>query len=240
MTVRRPIVGLSAYEEAAAWTHWRTEAVLVPSDYVRAIERAGGLAILLPSSSPLPGELLEIVDAVVLTGGPDLAPASYGALADPRTGVSQAARDQFELDLTLSATEQSVPLLGICRGLQVLNVARGGTLHQHLPDVVGNNSHQPVLGGYGHHDVYILKGSALEDVLGTPTAIVPTHHHQGVDRLGKGLAPVAWAADGTIEALEDPSRPFLVAVQWHPEVGEDPALFDGLVLAARQAMNRHR
>lgn len=230
----RPVVGLTAVGVRAAWGVWDTEAVLLSQAYVTAVVAAGGVPVLLP---PLPGvveDALPRLDAVVLTGGQDVDPDRYGQRPGTHTQEPSAERDGAELGLAVAAVAAGIPVLGICRGLQVLNVARGGTLHQHLPDLVGTDDHAPTPGVYATHPVVVDGGSRLAAVLGrTVLDAVPTYHHQGVDRLGAGLAVSARAPDGTVEGVEDPSVPFCVAVQWHPEVGTDLRLFEGLVEAAR-------
>jgi putative glutamine amidotransferase len=232
---RAPVIGLSAYCEAARWRAWDTETVLLPRRYADSVAAAGGIPVLLP---PLPGieDALARLDGLLLSGGGDIDPARYGAEADPRSGSIHANRDAAEFALIEAAMAHRVPVLGICRGLQVINVARGGTLHQHLPDVVGHEDHAPAPGVYGAHPVRVSPGTRLGQILDGEEITTPTSHHQAVDKLGAGLIATAWAPDGTIEALEPEDGadgPFLVAVQWHPEVGDDPRLFRALVAAAR-------
>ncbi len=233
----RPIVGITCYEEEAAWGSWRTVAAIIPVSYVRAIERAGAIAVLLPPQNLTPAEAEEVVarlDGLVVSGGNDIDPTYYGASAHHQTVVAGGERDALELAAIGAAVEGEVPTLAICRGLQVLNVARGGTLVQHLPDVLGHEGHSPTPGSFGEHAVHIEPGTKLASVLSWKSAGVPTHHHQAIADLGRGLTPSAHADDGVIEAVEDPTVPFLLGVQWHPEAGADPALFDALVTAARE------
>jgi putative glutamine amidotransferase len=232
----KPLIGLTAYEETAAWNQWEDRAALLPARYVRAVEKAGGLPVLIPVQELTAEDAKRLVgrlDGVILTGGPDVDPVLYGAVVHPKTSQPRHDRDVIETAVC-EAASGSRPLLAICRGLQVLNVARGGTLHQHLPDLLGNDSHSPQAHGYGTHDVRLSSGTLLSKMIGSDSAPVPTHHHQAIERLGAGLTVTATADDGTIEAVEDPSVTFLVGVQWHPEAGEDPALFEGLVAAARE------
>jgi len=235
----RPVIGLSAYLTRAEWGVWDVDATLLPQAYLDAVAAAGGLPIVLPALPGVVGELLDRVDGVLIAGGPDVDPGRYGAEPGPATQPPCRARDAAEAELVSGAAERGLPLLGICRGLQVLNVVRGGTLVQHVPDVVGTDLHSPAPGRYGTHDVRVADGSRLAAVLGgqdgapVERTAVPSYHHQAVDTLGAGLVPVAWADDGLVEALEDPGLPFCLGVQWHPEVGDDPALFTGLVAAAR-------
>ena len=229
----RPVVGITTYAEPARWGPWNCPAVLVPADYVRHVSGAGAVPVLLP---PLGGdvEVLDRLDGLVLSGGADVDPARYGADRSPRTGPPQPQRDEAELALLGAAIERDLPVLAVCRGLQVLNVLRGGTLVQHLPDVVGNDAHGPAPGVYADNRVRVAEGSGLAGLVGTE-ATWACHHHQAIDRLGAGLTAVAWADDGTIEAAELTGARFVVGVQGHPEVGDDAALFAGLVAVARPA-----
>lgn len=236
----RPVIGLSAYAVRAEWGVWDAAATLLPQAYVDAVLRAGGLPIVLPALPGAIGEILDRVDAVLIAGGPDVEPARYGADAGPDTQPPSRVRDAAESELVTGATRRGMPVLGICRGLQLLNVVRGGTLVQHLPDVVGTELHCPEPGRYGRHEVKVEPGSLLAAVLGGADArpvertVVPSYHHQAIESLGAGLVVTARADDGVIEAAEDPRLPFCLGVQWHPEVGDDPALFDGLISAARR------
>lgn len=232
----RPVVGITAYAEPARWRVWEAEAVLVPRAYVDQVAAAGGVPVVLPPQPDLLPEALARVDAVLLAGGPDVDPARYGAEAHPLTGAPAHERDLAEVAALAAATDPRAPrpLLAVCRGMQLLNVLRGGTLRQHLPDDVGHDGHAPAPGTYGAHRVRLAPASALAAVLGAEAVDVPSYHHQGIGELGSGLVASAWADDGTVEALEDPSLPFCLGVQWHPEVGADPSLFEALVAAARR------
>jgi putative glutamine amidotransferase len=209
------------------------EAALLPVPYVRAVERAGGVPVLLPPTATLRGlgALVERLDGVVLAGGGDVDPDLYGAVRHAETGPPQPQRDRFELALARAVIDADVPFLAICRGMQVLNVARGGALVQHLPSAVGHHGHAPETGIVGHHPVRISGTSRVGEILGD-AADVPTYHRQAVGRLGKGLTAVAWADDQVVEAVELPGHRFGVAVQWHPEEGRDGRLFEALVAAA--------
>jgi gamma-glutamyl-gamma-aminobutyrate hydrolase PuuD len=231
--VSRPVVGITTYRETARWGVWNCPAVLLPADYVRQVSDAGGVPVLLPPIAD-DVEVLERLDALVLAGGADVDPARYGADRSPRTGPAATDRDDAELALLAGALERDLPVLAVCRGLQLLTVLRGGTLAQHLPDVVGNDAHGPSPGTYGDNAVAIAPGSRLAGLVGTE-ATWACHHHQAVDRLGEGLTAVAWARDGTVEAVELDGARFVVGVQGHPEVGDDARLFAGLVEAARRA-----
>jgi len=223
----KPVIGLSSYAEQARWAVWDSPAVLLPLAYAEQVAAAGGVPVLLP---PLPGigAAAGRLDGLVLTGGGDIGPAAYRAEPHPRTARVSEQRDRAELDLLAAGLAGGLPVLGICRGLQILNVARGGTLHQHLPDVPGLDdlaAHTPAPGSYGSHLVRIAPASRLAEILGpagadgpgAPERAVPTSHHQAIDRLGDGLRISARAPDGTVEAIEDPSRRFLIGVQWHAE-----------------------
>jgi gamma-glutamyl-gamma-aminobutyrate hydrolase PuuD len=226
----RPVVGITTYHETARWGVWDCPAVLVPADYVHQISAAGGVPVLLP---PIAGhvEVLDRVDAVLLAGGADLDPAHYGAERAPETGEPHPHRDEAELVLLAAALERDLPVLAVCRGLQLLTALRGGSLVQHLPDVVGTDVHVPAPGTYGNNRVRIAPGSRLAALIGTE-AIWACHHHQAVETLGTGMTAVAWADDGTVEAAELGGARFVIGVQGHPEVGDDRRLFEGLVAAA--------
>jgi gamma-glutamyl-gamma-aminobutyrate hydrolase PuuD len=219
-------------------------AALLALSYVHQVTAAGGIPVLLP---PVPGiaGALDSLDALVLSGGADLDPASYGAPRHPATGPLMPGRDAAEFPLLAGAVNRGLPVLAICRGLQLVNAARGGTLHQHLPDLVGNDSHEGRPGRFGRHEVRVDPRSRLGRLLGPPGSRgelrldVPTSHHQAIDRLGPGLVATAWAADGTIEAIEPSDGDgFLIAVQWHPEAGTDPRLFRALIHFAQERATR--
>src|SRR5215467_4220895 len=226
----RPVIGISAYSQQARWGSWDLPAVLLPRRYTDMVAAGGGQPVLLP---PQPGvaSLLDRLDGLVLSGGGDIDPARYGADRDP----ANPRRDDAEIELARQAIAAGLPLLGICRGLQVVNVALGGTLHQHLPALVGHDGHSPEQHGYGSHKVSVAAGSQLAGILGRTEAAVPTHHHQSVGRLGEGLVATAWTDDGTVEAAElaEPAS-FMIAVQWHPEAGDDLSLFGALAAAAER------
>jgi putative glutamine amidotransferase len=202
-----------------------------PLSYVTCIERVGGRVMLVPPTGIGVGETLDALDGLVLSGGEDLHPEAYGADPHPETRQTRPDRDRAELALLEGALERDMPVLAVCRGSQVLNVALGGDLVQHLPEVVGSDRHKHTPGEFADHDVDLQSGSRLAGLLGD-RAPVKSHHHQGYGRLGEGLEPVAWAEDGTIEALEHQSKPFALGVLWHPEEGEDLALFEALVREA--------
>lgn len=228
----RPVVGISSYTDRAAWGVWEQRAALLPQSYVDAVTGAGGAAVLLPpQAEPEAAEaVVARLDALVLAGGPDIDPACYGASPDPRTGPPHAERDTWELALARAALDIDLPVLGVCRGLQLLNVALGGTLRQHLPD----GSHQHVPARFVRRSVRVRRDTRLAEILGD-AAEVSCYHHQGVDRLGAGLLPTAWADDETVEAAESPGHRYALGVQWHPETDlGDLRLFASLVTAARK------
>ena len=226
MTVR-PLIGVSTYLEAGTrWGLWELEAALLPAGYPRLVQRAGGLAAMLPPDAPEhAAATVARLDGLVVAGGPDVEPVHYGAVPDPRTGPPARARDTWELALIEAALSAGVPLLGICRGMQLLNVALGGTLVQHI------DGHAEVPGVFGRHPVKPVPGTVYGDLAPEETS-VPTYHHQAVDRLGEGLLASAYAPDGTVEAVELPGPPWVLGVQWHPEMGTDLRVMRGLVAAS--------
>lgn len=235
----KPIVGITTYVEPARWGAWKLEAALIPFAYVRAVERAGARPLLVPPSEEAVEETLDALDGLLLSGGNDLDPGTYGAEAHPETNGLRPERDRAELALLEGALSRDMPVLAVCRGFQVLNVARGGDLVQHLPEVVGDDKHREVTGVFSEHPVRIEDGSKLGALLGD-RAPVKSHHHQGVGAIGRGLREVAWADDGTIEALEDPEQRFALGVLWHPEAGEDLTLFEALVAEAQAYREERR
>jgi putative glutamine amidotransferase len=227
----RPVIGITTYVTPAKWSYWELDAALVPADYVRAVERAGGRPLLVPPSDGGVDETLDSLDGVIFSGGSDLDPDLYGQNPHPETFGILEERDRAELALLSAALERDMPVLAICRGSQVLNVALGGDLVQHLPDVVGDEKHKHTPGTFADHDVALERGTRLKSLLGDH-APVKSHHHQGLGRLGEGLEVAAHAEDGTIEAVEAPKRRFALGVLWHPEAGEDMKLFEELVKEA--------
>jgi len=203
----------------------------VPAAYVRAVDQAGGRPLLIPPSEDGVEETLDAVDGVLFSGGSDLDPELYDQDPHPATSGVVAERDRAELALLEAALARDMPVLAVCRGSQVLNIARGGDLVQHLPDVVGDEKHKHTPGTFADHDVTLEPGTRLAGLLGD-RALVKSHHHQGIGRLGKGLKVAAYAEDGTVEAVEDTSHRFAFGVLWHPEAGEDLRLFEELVGAA--------
>ena len=229
----RPLVGITTYLTQARFSYWDLESALVPAAYVLALERAGARPLLVPPADDGVEETLEALDGLVLSGGSDLDPETYGHEAHPETKGVIPHRDRAELALLEGALERDMPVLAICRGSQVLNVALGGDLVQHLPEVVGDEKHKHTPGVFADHDVELKPESRVGTLLGD-RAPVKSHHHQGFGRLGAGLVEAGWAEDGTIEAVEDPSKRFALGVLWHPEAGEDMKLFEALVAEARE------
>ncbi|MFE9806962.1 gamma-glutamyl-gamma-aminobutyrate hydrolase family protein [Streptomyces sp. NPDC005227] len=223
----RPLIGVSTYlETGARWGVWHLEAALLPAAYPRLVQRAGGLAAMLPPDDPArAAETVARLDGVVVAGGADIDPARYGAERSPRTGPPAHERDAWELALIRAALESGTPLLGICRGQQLLNVALGGTLVQHL------DGHVKEPGVFGFHEVTPVAGTLYGGLVPEPCG-VPTHHHQTVDRLGEDLVVSAYAADGTVEAIELPGPAWALGVQWHPEMDDDLRVVRGLIAAA--------
>jgi putative glutamine amidotransferase len=228
----KPVVGITTYLTEARFGVWELETALVPASYVKAIEYAGGRPVLVPPSEDAIDETLEALDALVFSGGSDVDPETYGQDPHPETKGVVPERDRAELALLEAALARDVPVLAVCRGSQVLNIALGGDLIQHLPEVVGDEKHRHTPGTFADHDVTLERGTRLSELLGEH-APVKSHHHQGFGRLGSGLRPAARAEDGTLEAVEDPSKRFALGVLWHPEAGEDRRLFEALVDEAR-------
>lgn len=238
---RTPLIGVTTYVAEAAWGNWRRRAAVVPAPYYELVAAAGARPLLLPHCTEAPGgtgagaaEVVAALDGLVLVGGGDLDPAIYGRTAHPRTGGVDAERDRSERALLEAALAADLPVLAVCRGHQLLNVALGGTLHQHLPEVVGHRGHQPAGGAFEDVDVVTVPGTIAAAVLGEK-ATVRCSHHQAVDRLGAGLVVAAWSLEQdprVIEAIELPGHRFVVGVQWHPEEAADRRLFDALVAAA--------
>jgi len=239
---RRPVVGLTTYLQQAQTGVWDVRAGLLPAAYLEGVGGAGGIAVLLPPQPVDPGladELLDRIDGLIITGGPDLGPDAYGQPRHPATdepGADNRRRDEFEFALVRAALHRGMPLLGICRGAQVLNVALGGTLHQHLPDVIGHSRHRIGNAVFATSTVRTVAGTRLAELIG-PSAEVRCYHHQAIDRLGAGLIVSARDDEGVVEAIEgDPQRfpdGWMLGVQWHPEERlDDLRLFAAVVAAA--------
>jgi putative glutamine amidotransferase len=229
----RPIIGITGYLTPATWGVWHDlPTALIPNDYPAAVNLSGGRAVILPPDEH-DTDVLRILDGLVLAGGPDLDPALYGAVAEPLTD-SQPERDRAEIALVSRALELDLPILGVCRGMQLLTVAAGGRLHQHLPDVLGHEKHRPAPGVYGEHEARFTPGSRIAALMGEDVSI-HCYHHQGVADAGT-LTVTGRTEDGLAEAVEHPDRRFALGVQWHPELTRDRRLFGALVQTAREAV----
>ena len=239
-----PVIGMCAALERAQWSVWDQEAVLLPRSYGDAVQRAGGLAVLLqpdPRAEEDPSPWLDVVDGLILAGGVDVDPSFYGEEPGPETRDFVPERDAFEIALARGAMERDLPLLGICRGMQVMNVARGGTLIQHLPDDVGHHDHRRSLGSFddADHDVRLAEGSLAHRAAGEPVHATKSHHHQGVAKVGSGFEVTGWATvDDLPETIEDPGCRFALGVQWHPEADPASQLIGALVEEARAVRAR--
>jgi putative glutamine amidotransferase len=233
----RPVIGICTYFEKVRWGAWEDRAAMVPGGYVSAVQRAGGIALLLPpdpDATEDPDPVLDLIDGLILAGGIDVDPAAYGASAHETTDPPNELRDAFEIALARRALERDLPLLGICRGMQLLNVAGGGTLHQHLPEVVGHTAHRETLGRFGDHDVRLEAGSLAARAAGEARHKTKSHHHQGVDALAEGFVVTGWSEiDNLPEAIEAPERRYALGVQWHPEADETSRLIASLVEESR-------
>lgn len=240
-----PVIGICAAIERVSWGVWDGyEVTLAPRSYVTAVQRAGGLALVLPPGEAVvedPDLLLDRVDALLLAGGADIDPARYGAETHPATVGTWPERDRFEIALVRRALQRDMPILGICRGMQLLNVALGGTLDQHLPESVGNEVHRAVGGTFGEHHVRLAPDSLARSAAGTEGFVVWSHHHQGVEQVGEDLRVSGWSVeDDLIEALELPGKRFALAVAWHPEEDPDSQLIAALVNAAGVSLSGYR
>jgi putative glutamine amidotransferase len=234
----RPAIGICTALEQARWSVWDQEAMLLPRSYVDAVQRAGGLALMIPPDAEVvenPDEVLDRVDGLLLAGGADIDPGAYGAEAHAETTHTVPSRDVFEIALARRALERDIPMLGICRGMQLMNVAVGGTLIQHVPETVGHSDHRRTAGSFADadHDVRLAPGSLAERAAGESVHGTKSHHHQAIDRVGDGLVVTGWATlDELPEAVEVPGRSFALGVQWHPEVDECSRLVAALVAAS--------
>jgi putative glutamine amidotransferase len=230
----RPTIGVTAATEKVSYGVWsEVQAFMSPASYARAVQRAGGRAVLLipdQEDTEDPDGVLDVIDALIVTGGAgDVNPALYGEEPHPETGPIKEDRDAYELALVRAAIDRRMPVLGVCRGMQILNVAYGGGIEQHVPDVVGHEDHRHTPGTFADHDVELEPGSLAARVVGAERTPVKSHHHQGVKEIGAGLAVTGRADDETVEALEDPSCPFVLGVLWHPEEDEKSQLIHALV-----------
>jgi putative glutamine amidotransferase len=237
--MKRPVIGMCTALEQARWSAWDQCAALLPYNYVKAVQRAGGLAAMIPPDGELvedPAQVLDLIDGLMLAGGADIDPSSYAEEPHPETVGTVPERDVFEIALTRAAIERDMPVLGICRGMQLLNVACGGSLVQHLPEHLGHQEHRRVLGSFdgSDHDVALAQGSLAASAAGELAHATKSHHHQGVDRLGEGLLISGRSTlDELPEAVELPARSFVLGVQWHPEADAASNVIAAFVDAAR-------
>jgi putative glutamine amidotransferase len=229
-----PVVGICAVRERARWSFWDQPAHLVADSYVASVQRAGAVAVALPIDPRAPTELLERIDALLLIGGADVEPATYGAQREPATEATYPDRDRFEIALLRGAVKRELPVLGICRGAHVVNVALGGTLRQDLVLQDGSHPHRRALGSFegSEHAVALAPGSLAAKAAGEQVHVARCHHHQAIDKLGEGLVVSGRAADGVIEAIEAADGRWLLGVQWHPETDQRSRLFNALADAA--------
>ena len=231
------MIGLCAGVQRGRFGAWDEMAVMLPLAYAKAVQAAGAMALMLPPDDAVaqqPDRALELLDGLVLAGGGDIDPTSYGRRPHPETSGACPARDRFELALASRALERDLPLLGVCRGMQLLNVAAGGTLVQHLPDVVGHDGHRRLPAGFADHEVRLEHGSLAARAAGEELHAVKSHHHQAPEELGDGVVATGWAvADGLVEAIELPVRRFALGVLWHPEEDERSRVMAALVAEAR-------
>jgi putative glutamine amidotransferase len=245
-----PLIGVSTYVAKAAWGAWERPAAVLPESYYELVASAGGRPLLLPPLRTSPGtdfgaeEVIAALDGLILTGGGDVDPAAYGETAEPQVGGVDPVRDGSEQALLAAALAVDMPVLAICRGLQILNTARGGTLNQHLPDVVGHDEHRHAPSVFGEVKVTTTPDSVTAGIFGADATVLCSHH-QSIKHIGAGLTPTAYADDGVVEAAELAGSTFVLGVQWHPEEGGDQRPFVALVEAARayragRATGEHR
>jgi putative glutamine amidotransferase len=236
--MRRPVIGICTALEQARWSVWEQQAALLGASYIEAVQRAGAIVVMLPPDEQLvaePEQALELIDGLMLAGGADIDPAAYGEERHPLTIDTVPQRDDFEIALTRAAIERDMPVLGICRGMQLINVALGGTLVQHLPDHVGHGEHRRVVGSFdgSEHDVSLTDGSLAASAADELEHTTRSHHHQGVDCIGAGLLVSGLSSlDQFPEAIELPDKTFVLGVQWHPEADPDSRVVGALVQAA--------
>jgi putative glutamine amidotransferase len=229
----KPVIGITTYLEPAKWGAWELPAALIPWNYVNKLQQCGASVVLLPPD-PDCHDAIARIDGLVMVGGADVDPARYGAQPESGTDAPRESRDASELGLYLAALEKGIPVLGICRGLQIMAIAHGGSLHQHLPDVVGNTLHRDAPGTFNCHGATFTPNSLIANLVGATEIKVNSSHHQAVNSPGD-LTVTGLASDGTIEVCEVTSAKFVLGVQWHPEFSDDEAtsenLFRGFIAA---------
>ncbi len=239
--MNRPVIGMCTALEQARWSVWDQPAMLLARSYVDAVQLAGGLVLMLPPDphqTEDPEQVLDLIDGLVLTGGADIDPAFYSQEAHVETVDTVPERDGFEIALVNAALERDLPVLGICRGMQLINVARGGTLRQHLPEHFGHEEHRRVIGSFdgAEHDVRLLEGTLAARAAGERKHATRSHHHQGIDRLGEGLLISGRSTlDDLAEAIELPDKRFVLGVQWHPEADTASRVIGAFVAEAARA-----
>jgi putative glutamine amidotransferase len=239
MSAARPVIGICTILTHARWGVWDERAAMLPYDYVRAVQCAGGLAVMIPPDPAIEevrDSLLDLVDGLILAGGEDIDPSFYGAEPHPRTGPTVPERDLFEICVARRAVERDIPVLGVCRGMQLLNVAFGGTLKQHLPDEFGHEDHRRSPGSFDQadHDVRLKPGTLAARAAGEELHVTKSHHHQGVDRIADPFEVTGYSMlDDLPETIEAPDRRFVLGVQWHPEADPESRVIAALVKEAR-------
>ncbi len=233
----KPVIGLTSYRQRGQTGVWDTQMAMLPAFYLEGVTRAGGIAVILPPQqvdSEDARNLLAGLDGLVITGGRDVEAARYGHESHEKAEKPDLLRDLLEDELISAAIQMKLPFLGICRGAQMLNVNRGGTLIQHLPDVVGDNRYLQGEGNFAHMQMSVREGSLLSSIVGEQVDNAALYHHQAIDEPGEGLQVVAYSPDGIVQAVEVEGHPFGLAVQWHPEQTlDDLRLFEALIVAAR-------
>jgi putative glutamine amidotransferase len=227
--MNQPVIGLTSYLEPAKWGAWDQPAALIPWNYVNKLQAAGAAVVILPPDADSHTAIARL-DGLVMAGGADIEPARYGAEHKEGTDKPRVERDASELGLYRAAREANLPVFGICRGLQIMAVAHGGSLHQHLPDLVGNTLHRDAPGTFNNHGATFTPGSLIAGLVGATEVTVNSSHHQAVDSPGN-LTVTGYAEDGTVEVCEDPSAEFVLGVQWHPEFSDDENISENLFRA---------
>lgn len=227
--MNQPVIGLTSYLEPAKWGAWDQPAALIPWNYVNKLQAAGATVVILPPDADN-HDAISRLDGLVMAGGVDIEPARYGAAHQEGTDKPRTERDASELGLYRAARDANLPVFGICRGLQIMAVAHGGSLHQHLPDVIGNTLHRDAPGTFNDHGATFTPGSLIAELVGATDVTVNSSHHQAVDSPGD-LTVTGYAEDGTIEVCEDPSAEFVLGVQWHPEFSNDEQVSENLFRA---------